>query len=111
MPRLKHSLFSDRRENDHICREILNYSNHHLTRHFAAGHDLHISGNAIINYDNYTFLDYSYQCRTGQNAKTFLADEKHFTVTDYKVFGLHKNKPSIPSHVRDHKMSNMSSEL
>ena len=78
---------------------------------FGAGHDLHISGNAIINYDNYTFLDYSYQCRTGQNAKTFLADEKHFTVTDYKVFGLHKNKPSIPSHVRDNKMSKMSSEL
>ena len=78
---------------------------------FGAGHDLHISGNVIINYDNYTFLDYSYQCRTGQNAKTFLADEKHFTVTDYKVFGLHKNKPSIPSHVRDHKMSKMSSEL
>ena len=32
----KHSLFSDRRENDHTCLEILNYSNHHLTRHFAA---------------------------------------------------------------------------
>ena len=57
---------------------------------FGAGHDLHISGNANINYDSHTISGCSYQCPTGQNAKTFLAGEKHFIVTDYEVFGLHK---------------------
>ena len=55
---------------------------------FGAGHDLHTSGNAIINY--HTILGCSYQCPAGQNTKTFLAGEKHFTVTDYEMFGLHR---------------------
>ena len=58
---------------------------------FGAGHDLH---NANISYDSHTILGCSYQCPTGQNAKTFLAGEKHFTVTDYEVFG--NNKLNIP---------------
>ena len=57
---------------------------------FGARHDLHISGNANINYDSHTILGCSYQCPTGQNAKTFLVGEKHFIVTDYEVFGLHR---------------------
>ena len=56
--------------------------------HCVAGHDSHISGNANINYDSHTIPGYSYQCLAGQNAKTFLAGEKHFTVTitDYEMF-------------------------
>ena len=56
---------------------------------FGAGHNLHISGNANISYDSHTFLGV---CPTGQNAKTFLAGQKYFTVTvtDHEVFGLHK---------------------
>ena len=37
---------------------------------FGVRRDLHISGNANINYDSYTFLGCSYQCPTGQSAKT-----------------------------------------
>ena len=32
----KHSLFSDQRVNDYFSQEILSYSNHHLSQHFAA---------------------------------------------------------------------------
>ena len=46
---------------------------------FGAGHNLHISGNANINYNSHTFLGCSFQCPTGQNAKTFLAGQKYFT--------------------------------
>ena len=59
---------------------------------FGAGHNLHISRNANISYDSHTFLGCSFQCPTGQNAKTFLAGQKYFTVTvtDHEVFGLQK---------------------
>ena len=65
---------------------------------FGGGHDLHISGNANNNASSYAYLGGSYQCPTGQNARTFLAGVKNFTVTDYEVFELHiwQTKYSFP---------------
>lgn len=57
---------------------------------FGGRHDLHISGNANNDASSYANLGCSYQCPTGQNARTFLAGVKNFTVTDYEVFELHR---------------------
>ena len=85
------------------------FKSHKHAIHCVAGHDSHISGNANINYDSHTILGCSYQCLTGQNAKTFLG-RKTFYSNCNRLQGV-CNKPDISSHVRGHKKSKMSSEL
>ena len=56
---------------------------------FGGGFDLSIYENANTNISSYSNLSHSYQCPPGHQ-NTFFTGAKHFTVTDYEVFGLHK---------------------
>jgi len=56
---------------------------------FGESHDLIISSEPN-SYSSLVNLGNSYQCPTGQNAKTFLTGDQYFTVSEMEVFGFGK---------------------
>jgi len=56
---------------------------------FGESYDLIISS-APNSYSCVVNLGNSYQCPTGQNAKTFLTGDQYFTVSEMEVFGFDK---------------------